>query len=131
MKKKGRMTVTNIGTSSMFVILFGMCFTVLAALAIVVANHDYQMNEALAEHTTAYYNACNLAEERLLDKEELYQAVDADGYAAFSIPVWEGQELAVEIRFAGSADDYAITKWQVVNTDDWNGDAALPVLQEP
>lgn len=125
------MTVTNIGTSSMFVILFGMCFTVLAALAIVVANHDYRMNEALAEHTTAYYNACNLAEEQLLAKETLYQTADAEGYASFSIPVWEGQELAVEIHFAESAEDYAITKWQVVHTDEWNGDAALPVLQEP
>lgn len=131
MKKKGRMTVTNIGTSSMFVILFGLCFTVLAALAIVVANHDYRMNEALAAHTTAYYNACNLAEEKLLDMEQLYQTADEDGYAAFSVPVWDGQELAVEMHFAGSANDYEITKWQIVNTGDWNGDTALPVLQEP
>lgn len=131
MKKRERMTVTNIGTSSMFVILFGLCFTVLAALAIVVAEHDYQMNEAFAAHTTAYYNACNLAEEKLLDREALYQTADEEGYAAFCVPVLDGQELAVEIYFAGSADDYEITKWQIINTDDWNGDTALPVLQEP
>lgn len=131
MRKRGRMTVTNIGTSSMFVILFGLCFTILATLAIAAANHDYQLNEAFAEHTTAYYTACNLAEERLLAREELYQEADTDGYVAFLIPVQKGQELAVELCFAGSANDYTITKWQVVNTGEWDGDAALPVLQEP
>lgn len=130
MRKKQRMTVTNIGTSSMFVILFGLCFTVLATLAIAAAYHDYQLSEELAEHTTAYYEANNLAEERLLASEELYREADEDGYAAFSIPVQEGQELLVEVRFMEDANEYTITKWQVVNTGDWDGDASLPVLQK-
>lgn len=130
MKKKQRVTVTNIGTSSMFVILFGLCFTVLATLAIAAAYHDYRLSEELAEHTTAYYTACNLAEERLLASDELYKEADADGYVSFSIPVQEKQELLVELCFKEDESEYTIRKWQIVNTGSWNGDASLPVLQK-
>lgn len=121
--------MTNIGTSSMFVILFGLCFTVLATLAVATAYHDYRLSEALSEHTTAYYRANNLAEERLLAAGELYRAADADGYVSFSIPIQEGQELQVELCFEKNAEEYSVTKWQVVNISDWQADTALPVLQ--
>lgn len=131
MRNRKRVTVANIGMSSMFVILFGLCFAVLAALAIATAQHDYELSRRLAEHTTDYYAAYNQAQELLLDTEALYQQTDEDGYASFSVPVQEGQELSVEICFDETGSEYVITKWQVVNTGEWNGDASLPVLKQP
>lgn len=130
MKRKQRMTVTNIGTSSMLVILFGLCFTVLATLAVATAHHDYRLSQELAKHTTAYYEANNLAEERLLAAHELYNEADADGCVSFSIPIQAGQELQVELRFEKNTEEYSITRWQVVNTGNWQADTPLPVLQK-
>ncbi len=132
MKKTNRQTqVMNIGTSSMMVILIGLSFAVLAALAISSARSDYRLSEELAAHTTAYYNASNEAQNNLADIETLYANRDADGITCFAVPISEHQELQVELFFAKDAYDYKITKWKVVNVDNWEGDTSLPVLQAP
>lgn len=131
MKSRKRVAVANIGMSSMFVILFGLCFAVLVALAIATAQHDYELSKQLAEHTTDYYMAYNQAQERLLDVEALYQQADEGGIVSFVVPVQEGLELSVELCFDETGSEYTITKWQVVNIGEWNGDASLPVLKQP
>lgn len=129
MKEQRRISVTNIGTSSMFVILFGLCFAVLAALAVAAAGHDYKLSQQLAEHTTNYYEACNLAQERLLEIEELYVQADEEGYVSFEVSMQEGQALLVELCFAETSADYRVTKWQVISTGEWDGDESLPVIK--
>ena len=132
MKKTNRQTqVMNIGTSSMMVILIGLSFAVLAALAISSARSDYRLSEELAKHTTDYYNASNEAQNMLADIETLYANRDVNSITCFTVPVNEHQELQVELHFAKNASDYEITKWKVVNVDSWEGDASLPVLQAP
>ena len=132
MKKTNRQTqVMNIGTSSMMVILIGLSFAVLAALAISSARSDYRLSEELAKHTTDYYNASNEAQSMLADIETLYANRDANGITGFTVPVNDYQELQVELLFAKDSFDYKITKWKVVNIDSWEGNTSLPVLQAP
>lgn len=132
MKKTNRQTqVMNIGTSSMMVILIGLSFAVLAALAISSARSDYRLSEELATHTTDYYNASNEVQNKLTDIEALYANRDTSGNTSFAVPVNEHQELQVELHFVQDASDYEITKWKVVNVDSWEGDTNLPVLQAP
>lgn len=132
MKKSKRQTqVMNIGTSSMIVILIGLSFAVLAALAISSARSDYRLSEELAIHTTDYYNACNEAQELLADTDALYANKDSNNKSLFTVPINEYQELQVELLFGENNSDYEITKWKVVNTGSWEGDTSLPVLQAP
>ena len=132
MKKSKRQTqVMNIGTSSMMVILIGLSFAVLAALAISSARSDYRLSEELAIHTTDYYNACNEAQELLADTDALYANKDNNNKSFFTVPINEYQELQVELLFGQNNSDYEITKWKVVNTGSWEGDTSLPVLQAP
>lgn len=132
MKKSKRQTqVMNIGTSSMIVILIGLSFAVLAALAISSARSDYRLSEELAIHTTDYYNACNEAQELLADTNALYANKDSNNKSLFTVPINEYQELQVELLFGENNSDYEITKWKVVNTGSWEGDTSLPVLQAP
>lgn len=126
--KKKHQAVVNIGTASMIVILIGLSFAVLAALAISSAQNDYRLSRELAEHTTEYYQASSHAAERMLDMETLFADRDEDGSVFFSVAVNERQELEVGITFGENQEIYEITKWQLVNTTDWEGDASLPVL---
>jgi len=121
----------NIGTSSMMVILIGLSFAVLAALAISSARNDYRLSEELAQHTTDYYNASNEAQTKLADIEDLYARQDDNHRTCFAVPMNKYQELQVELYFAADSSEYEITKWKVVNTDNWEGDTSLPVLQAP
>lgn len=115
----------------MLVILTGLSFAVLAALAISSARNDYSLSKQLAEHTTQYYEASNQAQEILAKPETLYQTCDQNGCAEFMVPVNDRQELCVGICFEDGAEVYHITKWKIVNTGSWEGDASLPVLQAP
>jgi len=73
--KQQRHGVVNIGVSSIVVILIGLCFSVLAALAISSARNDFSQSQDLANHTTEYYSAYNEAVEKAASGE-LDGAVD-------------------------------------------------------
>lgn len=121
-KQSKGMPVVNIGTASLVVILVGMCFAVLAALAAVSAKNDYNMSKKLAGHTSEYYVACNKANEQLVEKE-----YEDDEHIDFEVIINDNQSLAVEAIYEG--DNLNILKWQVENTGDWNNDNNLPVLK--
>ena len=111
--KEARKSIINIGTSLMVVILIGLSFAVIAALAISSSKNNYDLSENLADHTTKYYEASNTA----------YEMIDADGWAdnEYNIPIDDKQELIVKVK------DHVITSWKVENTVDWEGDESLPV----
>jgi hypothetical protein len=126
--KKKQGAVMNIGTSSMIVILIGLSFAVLAALAISQAKNDDQLSNDLAEHTKAYYQAVSVAEQKLGDIDTVYEVRDENNRFSFAVAISEGLELDVTIHFADSAQNYDIEQWQVVNTSDWEGSDAMPGL---
>lgn len=63
--KKNKFPVTNIGSVSLLMIFIVLCMVTFAALALSTASANYRSAKRLSEHTTEYYDACSLAEEKL------------------------------------------------------------------
>lgn len=116
--KNKRYGVVNMGTSSMVVLLMGMSFTVIAALALSSAQNDYKLSQKLAEHTSDYYRASNEAYEKIAAGNE---------ENIFDIKMNEFQELHVEYTSMG--DKFEITCWRVTNVDQWEEEELLPVMK--
>ena len=122
----------NIGSASILLVFVILCLVSFAVLSIVSANADSKLSTRVLERTTAYYTACNQAEQSLAgmdhtlrriyessDSEEAYFASVGHG-KSYVIPISDLQSLQVtiEILYPGTAEDsfYKITAWQVLNT---------------
>ena len=124
----------NIGSASILLVFVILCLVSFAVLSIVSANADSRLSTRVLERTTAYYDACNQAEQSLAGMDNtlrrVYEASDSeDAYygsvghgKSYVIPISDLQSLQVtiEILYPLSADDtfYRITAWQVLNTED-------------
>lgn len=128
--REKRRSVMNIGTSSMIVILICLCFAVLAALALSSAHNDYELSAELADHTSNYYEASNIAYERLANEAAtLYEERDPDtGEVRFTVPMSDAQELAVCVVYGSDETNYVVTQWQVCASETWEGDDTIPGL---
>ena len=113
-KKRENRSIINIGTSLMVVILIGMAFAVIAALAISSSHNNYNLSKKLMDHTDEYYNASNKAYEKIASTNWANQE--------FSIEINENQVLNVKV-VSGE-----IAKWQVENVSDWEADSTQPVI---
>ena len=129
-KKKKQFFGMNIGSASMMLIFVILCLVSFAALSIVSANADRRLSNKVAERTTAYYEACNSAQESLSGIDKVLTAryaasADADEYFAavghsksYAIPVSEAQTLFVEIEilYPETAEDtfYKLKTWKVI-----------------
>ena len=124
----------NIGSASILLVFVILCLVSFAVLSIVSANADSKLSTRVLERTTAYYTACNQAEQSLAgmdhtlrriyessDNEEAYFASVGHG-KSYVIPISDLQSLQVtiEILYPVTAEDsfYKITAWQVLNTDE-------------
>ena len=114
--KQEKKSIMNIGTSLMIVILIGLSFIVIAALAISSAKNNYDLTEKYDMHTKAYYDASN----------EAYKKIAKDNWAdnTYQIEIDDKQVLNVEVA------DHQIKTWQVTNSATWEMDDSLPVHQE-
>lgn len=105
-----------------------LCLVCFAGLSIVSANADLTLSRKLAERTSAYYQACNEAQEDLLEaskKEPLEDSFSCD------YVMNENQILSVNASFLEAASGertYTITRWQVVTTQTPELDQSLPVF---
>lgn len=123
----------NIGSASILLVFVILCLVSFAVLSIVSANADSKLSSRVLERTTAYYDACNQAEQSLAGIDKILQRIYAsseseEAYFAsvghgksYVIPISDLQSLQVtiEILYPLSADDtfYRITAWQVLNTE--------------
>ena len=130
MNKKKRFFGMNIGSASMLLIFVILCMVSFAALTIISANADRRLSRRIADRTTAYYDACNSAQESLagidqvlsrqysvsISMEEYFLA--AGHNKSYAIPISDTQTLLVEIEilYPEQADDtfYSITSWKVI-----------------
>lgn len=135
---------SGIGSSSILVIFVILCLVSFATLSIVSANADYKLSSKVLDRTTAYYIACNQAEQNLaqLDKtllsvyesspsEEAY--FDTTGYnKTFLIPISDLQslEVSVTIRYPLSDTDtfYTIDTYRVIITGELEYEGTLNLL---
>lgn len=123
----------NIGSSSILLIFVLLCLVSFAALSIVSANADSKLNNKVVERTTAYYNACNLAESSIADIDhtlsELYASgISEDAYfkqvghsISYAVRISETQSLNIEltIQYPKKSGEtfYSITSWQVITPE--------------
>ena len=79
--KRNRDFGLSIGAPSIVVIMVILCLVCFAGLSIVSANADLTLSRKLAERTSAYYQACNEAQEDLWEaskKEPLEDSFSCD-----------------------------------------------------
>ena len=79
--KRNRDFGLSIVAPSIVVIMVILCLVCFAGLSIVSANADLTLSRKLAERTSAYYQACNEAQEDLLEaskKEPLEDSFSCD-----------------------------------------------------
>ncbi len=112
--KRENRTIINIGTSLMVVILIGMAFAVIAALAISSSHNNYNLSMKLLNHTDEYYNASNQAYEIIADSDWANQE--------FTVDINENQVLNIKV------ESKEITCWQVQNVSSWEADSTQPVI---
>lgn len=138
----------NIGTSSILVIIVILCLVCFAGLSIVSAVADYKLSNKLAERTTSYYEASNLANEKFAEldtaflklyqessgKEEYMQKIK-ESYSdslTFSYPINDTQALSVSVEpvypDAETGNFFKVTCFQVITIQEPELDNSLPVL---
>lgn len=126
----------NIGSASILLVFVILCLVSFAVLSIVSANADNKLSARILERTSAYYAACNQAEQSLAGMDNtlrrIYASSDSeDAYFAsvghgksYVIPISDLQSLQVtiDILYPQADDDsfYRITAWQILNTEELN-----------
>ena len=124
----------NIGSASILLVFVILCLVSFAVLSIVSANADSKLSTRVLERTTAYYTACNQAEQSLAGMDHTLRRIyeSSDSEAAYFASVGHGKsyvipisnlqslQVTIEILYPGTAEDsfYKITAWQVLNTDE-------------
>lgn len=122
----------NVGSSSILLIFVILCLVSFATLSIISANADSRLTRKVLNRTTAYYDACNKAEEALAGidltltgiylssdtAEEYFSAVGHTKSYAIVISDIQTLQVNIEILYPEADEDtfYRITSWQVINT---------------
>ena len=113
-KKTENRSIVNIGTSLMVVILIGLAFAVIAALAVSSSHNNYNLTKKLADHNSRYYEASNQA----------YETIASTNWADqdFTVEIDKNQVLKVQVKGG------EITTWEVENVGSWEADSTQPVI---
>ena len=122
MKKKTSRPLLTTGTSTLLLIFVSLCLLTCAVLSFLSARADQNLSRKTAERTSAYYEACNQAEDRLGEADQTlekiwqetanekayFQAVrktfedmdfDEESHMlSFSVPLTDTQVLAVTLK---------------------------------
>lgn len=126
--KRNRDFGLSIGAPSIVVIMVILCLVCFAGLSMVSANADLTLSRKLANRTTAYYEACNKAQQALLDASKKEPLKDSFSYTC---TINDHQLLSVSAVLdpdAVNGNPYTITRWQVITTDTPEPDTSLPVF---
>ena len=149
MKKKTSRPLLTTGTSTLLLIFVSLCLLTFAVLSFLSARADQNLSRKTAERTSAYYEACNQAEDRLGEADQMlekiwqetanekayFQAVretfedmDVDEESrmlSFSVPLTDTQVLTVTLKLLtpeSGSTFYTISGWKTVNTAGWTAD---------
>ncbi|MBD9013582.1 MAG: hypothetical protein EGR15_03085 [Lachnospiraceae bacterium] len=149
MKKKTSRPLLTTGTSTLLLIFVSLCLLTFAVLSFLSARADQNLSRKTAERTSAYYEACNQAEDRLgetdrmLEKiwqetanekayfqavRETFEDMDFDEESrmlSFSVPLTDTQVLTVTLKLQtpeSGSTFYTIRGWKTVNTAEWTAD---------
>lgn len=76
--KKKHLPFTNIGSISLLMVFLVLCMVTLAALSLSSAAADSHEAEQLAQHHTAYYEACNEGEKKLAQIQQVLTELSSE-----------------------------------------------------
>lgn len=143
-KKKTEFSL-NVGISSILFIFVILCLVSFSILSLSSAVSDRNLTLRIADNNTAYYEACNQAEELLegLDRtlDEVYSSgISRTGYfdkvgkkKTFNVPIGDNRTLNVEVKILYPEKEgdrfYKVTMWRVEMTSDPDFDETLPVFK--
>lgn len=154
MKKKTSRPLLTTGMSTLLLIFVSLCLLTFAVLSFLSARADQNLSRKTAERTSAYYEACNQAEDRLgetdrmLEKlwqetanekayfqavRETFEDMDFDEESrmlSFSVPLTDTQVLTVTLKLRtpeSGSTFYTISGWKTVNTAEWTADTRQKV----
>ncbi len=135
----------SIGSSSLLLIFVVLSLISFSVLSLSSSLADRKLADKVVTKNFAYYEACNVAEEKLstldLHLFNLYnEGISKEDYFAqvmqgtsFAVPVSQYQALQVDVTFLypeQSGDSfYEITSWKLVNVDTPQIDDSLPVMR--
>ena len=115
----------NIGSASILLVFVILCLVSFAVLSIVSANADSKLSARVLERTTAYYAACNQAEEQIASLDAAGELKHMTESLSFQVQISDRQALFVELSPDGT-DGYVISAWQTISTGDWNSTSGSP-----
>ena len=89
----------NIGSASILLVFVILCLVSFAVLSIVSANADSKLSARVLERTTAYYAACNQAEQSLAGMDKTLQRMYASSGSeeAYFVAVGHGKSYVIPI----------------------------------
>lgn len=146
----------GIGAPSLLVIFLVLSLVSFSVLSYASARADHRRMKNFEDRTTAYYNACNAAETEIaaisarLDSLDVKTGADAfyqeaqeqlASYTAdkhtqelsFSKEMTDAQSLFVTLKLVYTQNPnekrYKITQWQVIQTEDWQPDNTLNLME--
>lgn len=145
MDKKREFTM-NIGLPSIMLIFVVLCLISFGVLSLVSANADRKLSQKVLDRSVAYYNACNLAEEKLCEidttlKNAYRENPDRDAYIAaisalpltytFEISDIQYLEVTLSYLYPSSPEEqfYLLQSWKVVTKDDLDYDTGLHLIE--
>ncbi len=73
MKKKTSRPLLTTGTSTLLLIFVSLCLLTFAVLSFLSARADQNLSRKTAERTSAYYETCNQAEDRLGETDRMLE----------------------------------------------------------
>lgn len=142
--KKGINIGANVGTSSLLLVFVILCLVSFATLSIVSAKANKKLNDKVVDRSNAYYEACNLANEKLMNIDQtlfdLYSSgLSREEYFAqagdtidFIVPVSDLQSLQVsaDVNYPTNPGDsfYSITCWSLRTTGSLEVDDTLELM---
>ena len=145
MDKKREFTM-NIGLPSIMLIFVVLCLISFGVLSLVSANADRRLSQKVLDRSVAYYNACNLAEEKLCEidttlKNAYQENPDRAAYISaistlpttFTFDISEIQylEMTLSYLYPTSTEEpfYLLQSWKVVTNDDLDYDTGLHLIE--
>lgn len=137
MKKKETNPPLNPGISLLLVVFLVLCLLTFAAITVTTALNEKKRSDKLATNNTAYYEACNLAEREI--QNQVNNIIKNGGFTIaspmeFTYDIDEVQVLHVALEpLSAPAEDryFTITRWQVVNNEDWKAKDTLNLITLP
>lgn len=122
-RKKFSYPPINMGTSFLLVIFIILCMVIFAVLSLSGSLKDYEASKQNAARISAYYQACNKAEEI---RSEIASEKHTEAAMEYSVPIDENQVLHVILEHTEQA--WKIKSWKSESASLWESTQTLPVL---